>query len=633
MSRMILFGLALAAFGLFASFPTNAQARLDPKSKTPYQLNIVLHFSRHQVFTSAFKKRVEKRLLSLLGATYGKLARVQIQTHPLLNEVLQKGLQSALDNHDKLSTAKTHFVLIDYEDGSYRIRTRQEDGATGLSPGPSREAMTRDRFQVPRLAAKLVDHDFGLTATLLQVNPDPARSGGTARVAIQGGQLGVSLDRWLKPGDVFAVCRILQQAGETQSDQLDWTLLRVVQILDDGICQCEYYQRFRGLGLQPGPGVLGYRCLRLTTIRDHLRLQFVPFRGQRITGGTLKVSIGRNGFNDKVVEEAVESTLRVHITQQFNGIAFVKVRSKTETLAEFVVPIVDSEFVSCPISVNLKGKRTAFIRFRYARWLRRIYEGLNVSADRASRLNGELKKSPEAALLLARTGERVMTGELKRLREQRDELKTLALKVKPPLDIDKGSRFLSQLEARHASLQKFIESLEALINEMPETRRLQALVKRAQLFTKQGEYDEALKLYDQVLVKRPGLMEVAKRRKALKAQWQLPGFDDPESKLYTARRFLTNVWSGKLDTKGLQENIPKVREAFGVCLARNDWLALRKLLLANSRHAAFVSNRVEVLNRSSPTEDIRTELVTLEKLTKDLDQLHQDVSKSIRGKT
>ncbi len=616
----------------FVSSVPKAYAQLDPKLKTPYRLNIVLHFSKHRVLTPVFQKRVEKRLLSLLETTYGKLARVQIQTHSLLQEVLQRGLQSALDTHSTLSDAKTHFVLIDYANGTYRIQTRQEDGATGLSPGPAREAKTRDRFQVPRLAAKLVDQDFALTGTMVESKADESGNGGTALMAIQGSRLGVALDRWLKPGDVFAVCRITKRGTGTRADQLEWTYLRVQQIRDDGKCACEYYQRFRGFGFESGPGVAGYRCLRLTTIRDHLRIHFIPLRGQELPDGGLAAYIGRLGFQDQVAQVAVKEHGRIHIEQKFPGLGFVKIRNRTETLAEFAVPILERNFVPCRISVNLKGNDTAFIRFRYGRWVRGIYEGLNVSADRASRLNGELKKSPEAALVLARKGEKDMARALKRLRNQEKLLVKLAGKVSPRLDMEKGARFLEQLEGRHAKLKQFIQSLETVIKQKPETKRLQAMVKRAQLFAAQGEFGEALELYDDVLKKRPGLKKIAAQRKILREKWQLPGFDDPRTPLGQARRFLKNVWSTPLDTSQLKENLPKARQVAQQCRRRGDSLGLRKILLANSRHGAFLSNRLDVLRRRTPTEDLRAEVVTLRSLATQLDQLHKDVSEALREK-
>src|SRR5690606_29348441 len=101
-----------------AFFPGRVLADLDPGLKTPYQLNVVLHFSSQCLFTPVFQSTVKGELQTLLEQTYGDLAQVQIfQHHALLKDIQQKGLQQALDSWDEISGLKHHFVLIDSNDG------------------------------------------------------------------------------------------------------------------------------------------------------------------------------------------------------------------------------------------------------------------------------------------------------------------------------------------------------------------------------------------------------------------------------------------------------------------------------------------------------------------------------------
>src|SRR5262249_49909211 len=112
-----------AALYLAAAAPVRAE--LDPGLNTPYRLRVFLNVADHRSLTSTFQKQLEHELRAHLRLTYGKLATVDVvRAPPLLKDVRAKGLQ-ALDGWEELSDFKTHFVLIDYADGQYRINARQ----------------------------------------------------------------------------------------------------------------------------------------------------------------------------------------------------------------------------------------------------------------------------------------------------------------------------------------------------------------------------------------------------------------------------------------------------------------------------------------------------------------------------
>src|SRR5438128_1571276 len=103
---------ALCALGLAGP----ASAALDPETKKPYQLTVVLHVADNRLLTDVFRDRVERELLDGLQAALGDLAVVKVvREHPKLAEVLnpEKGLRS-LDGWTERSGGKTHFVLIDF---------------------------------------------------------------------------------------------------------------------------------------------------------------------------------------------------------------------------------------------------------------------------------------------------------------------------------------------------------------------------------------------------------------------------------------------------------------------------------------------------------------------------------------
>src|SRR5205823_2626078 len=98
-----------------------SRAALDPETKKPYQLTVVLHIADNPLLTDLFRDRVERELRDGLQAALGDLADVKVvREHPRLAEVLEKGLRS-LDGWNERSAVKTHVVLIDFSGVNYEI--------------------------------------------------------------------------------------------------------------------------------------------------------------------------------------------------------------------------------------------------------------------------------------------------------------------------------------------------------------------------------------------------------------------------------------------------------------------------------------------------------------------------------
>src|SRR5438067_1118494 len=135
---------------LCLSVASPARAALDPELKTPYQLRVVLHIADHRALTPVFQQQLQRELAGQLQLTYGPLARVEVvRVHRLLKDIRARGLQ-ALDDWGELSGFKTHFVLVDYADGCYRLQARQHDGMTGMAS----PVIRRDQTPEPRLVAR-----------------------------------------------------------------------------------------------------------------------------------------------------------------------------------------------------------------------------------------------------------------------------------------------------------------------------------------------------------------------------------------------------------------------------------------------------------------------------------------------
>jgi hypothetical protein len=125
--------VALIAFALCT---LSAHAALDPETKKPYQLQIVLNIGANRLFTPLFQEQLQRDLANHLKLTFGALAHIEIKrTHELLRDIEARGLEQSLERFDKVSIQTTHFVLLDYAAGSYRIQTRFHDGMTAQA-GP-----------------------------------------------------------------------------------------------------------------------------------------------------------------------------------------------------------------------------------------------------------------------------------------------------------------------------------------------------------------------------------------------------------------------------------------------------------------------------------------------------------------
>ena len=179
---------------------------LDPETKKPYNLEVVLHVADNRALTPIFQEQLERELRAKLQLGFGKLANVQVvRSHPLLREILAKGLQQALDGWEQLSDRQTHFVLVDFVQGRYELQTGSYDGMTGLAAPVVRKASPVERRQVVEQAVRLIKQEFAPVGTVVKV-------GGEVEVAFKGGAIEAALG--LKAGDVFAIVRLTEQGGK-----------------------------------------------------------------------------------------------------------------------------------------------------------------------------------------------------------------------------------------------------------------------------------------------------------------------------------------------------------------------------------------------------------------------------------
>jgi tetratricopeptide (TPR) repeat protein len=611
---------ALAALYVVASAESPARAELDAVLQKPYDLHVVLHFAEHRALTPIFREQVEYQLLNHLRLTFGKLANVKIlQTNRLLDAVRVNGLQQALDGWDELSGVKTHFVLIDFINGRYEIQARQHDGVSGLNSPVVRRDATSDPLQVARRAALLVDRDFALTGTVV------GRDGVNVQVALLGGGLGVSLSRWLKSGDIFAVARITGESGKPRAIFLDWTILQAVDGPKDGMCRCHFVTRFRENELVDGEAILGYRALKLTTISAPLRLRLLEL-GEEKSGIAplpgVQVHVGRTGFDDPEALKLTSGPDGLVVTDQTcTNVAFVSVLGSAR--ARFPVAIVDERTVICRLRANPEADSQEQLELRKGRWQQRIYDLHAAAGKRIEVINKQLQSDREGALSTAQAAVTGLQGEIEHLQKERDELRELGDKLsKGSLDLSAGDQALEQLRQVQGILTSTAANIQnVLAEENSEQRKnLRSMLERANLLETQADYDEAIKLYQKVLAESPNESQVKKRLQGLEEAWRIK--DNPAHQ--QARDFIYNDWARPLDIAGIKAALPGALKALGELKKAGDHLSARKFVLADLVHAATIAKRLETLNHQRVTEDTVNETRTIRQLAEALDQLHNE---------
>lgn len=604
----------LAVLLVFLTRPVQAQ---EPSLlKTPYQLEVVLHFSKQSVFTVSFREQVKIELTGLLQQSFGKLAEITITSdHPLLKEIDKYSLQKVLDPHDKLSEKTYFFVLVDFNGGTYRLQSRQYDGRSGLPSPLVHMQSIADRKQVARLAALMIERNFGVSGTVVNVQ------GKVVEVAIQGGALGVPLEKWIEPGDVLAVSNIT--TGKLRSERLQQSLLQIKSALEPGVYRCSFHtSRYDPEEIDPGTD---YRCLKLNTIKTELSFHLVAERtDQPLSGLQLHVSpvdFDDNSAKKDSVELSVNAKGRVRTDVPFKRVAFVRVVDGVTILAEFPVAIVNQKVITCRIEPSLEATKEGRIARRHIRWLKRIYEDLYLASSRVQILKAELDKSPEKALTLAKKGIATLETELKHLRQERMALEAAADKGHVKLDLGDGNERIGELRQRKEELANFIDDLKALIKEDAQTKQLKTMLAQARLLEEQAKFVEAIDVYQQIVDIRPKETEVKEHLQMLKTQWYL----DRGKAHQEAREFVMQTWPKKMTTAELKAQLPKAVAAFAVLKKNNDRLTPRKMIAADLSHAIQLKKRLEVLDRSSSSEDNRNEAKLIAELGTQLRDLHNEV--------
>jgi hypothetical protein len=618
--------LLLAALCSLCLAGRSAAAGLDPEVTKPYHLRVVLGIAEHRLLTPIFQEQVQRELGDSLQAALGDLATVEVvREHPHLKDAMRDGLQQSLEAWHELEDVKTHFVLINYVNGEYEILARQHDGLTDQASAVVRRERIPDpdRQLVARAAALLVGQDFGPVGTVTA-----KRDAQTVEVTLKGSGLGVPLDRWVKKGDALDLVQIGQASGGSRATKVQSALLQVQQGPDNGVCVCQVFNRHPN-PLQEGPGILGYRCFKLSTVRAPLRLRLVQANARTVMPvPNQQIHVRRQGFAGEEttkVQGATDpdgffSTEKDGDKGVYDGVAFVSVVNGNSLMAKIPVPILDDRTVIIP--VNISSDASVQLTLRKELWVGQVYESLLAVANLFKDLEGLLKdKQREDALKRAQAGLEGLREDLKRFALQRKELEDDA-RAAPGVRIDlgEGDERLKELKVGQEKLQGLIGRLEKVVNEEndPKRKELQAKVSQAQVFEGEADFGKALELYEQVLGSGLDDAELRKHYEKLKQDWEVKS-----DKHKQAREFIYETFPG-LDPLKLAEHLDEARQAFETCKAAGDTLSPLKLLNVALEDAGKLKEKLNSL-QPDVNDDDRTIAKHIAEVADGLNKLVKDV--------
>src|SRR5262249_54094889 len=158
-----------------------------------------------------------------------------------------------------------------------------------------------------------------------------------------------------------------------------------------------------------------------------------------------------------------------------------------------------------------------------------LYDQLNVLAKK--------EESRGEAVRKAREGAKVAAADHAQLSARRTALAEEARGKKVPLDLVAADRRLKDVEKAQTDLTKFAVELEGVQEQDAKQRDWKSRIARGLSLEKQLEYDEALKVYKDVLAEDPGNKDLEKHIGELERVWKT----DDEG-LKAARRFIYGDW-------------------------------------------------------------------------------------------
>ena len=599
---------------VLSAAPSYAQVGLDSEGSGPTLWRIVVQTEKHPLLTTAFRDQLRRDLVAALQPAIGPLGTVDVidlddalagKSDALVQDFAAKGF-AALDGARDLTGVKTHFLRIEVRDGQYHLESRQHDGFAGLPSPVVRKQSTRAPELVGRTAGLMIERDFGLTGTL-----EPAKADATdVTVQFRGSKLGgVDFGRYVKVGDVFALARIKKAANRpappparTATGKIiapppsaepppalspevhNFTYLRVLSV-DPGSARCAVIRspNFKTT-LPGGPAVMGYRCLKLSTVQSPIAVRIVS--GSDGTAATTPIANVRATESSFAAKEDPKDFLDFRdglyrSSRPITNLACVTISLGKTKSENFPVPVLGSEPITLRFELSPEAEaRAVFERSAIALSTRAADSRIaQVSAfDGIKKLiegqkNADALSRAHAAFQAADATDKVLSEELEQLKPQGEKVPGAAALF---VNVE---RQLKALRDSNTQLAANIKLLDAVVEKEKDPSKLagevraEALSARVNLALAGGEVEEAIAVLDQLATLLPNDAGIKARREKLAAEWK------PKDAEHAKQRdYMLKTWPAVATIPDLQESMPKLRAAIDVCKKAGDKHGFRRLL-------------------------------------------------------
>jgi tetratricopeptide (TPR) repeat protein len=639
----------LALLAVLVGVTTAAAAPpLDTQAKDAYRWRVVVRTGRHPVFGPAFREQLGREVRASLQGAVGPAAAVEVidlaavppdSWEPLWKEFAATGW-TALDPNPRdgreLTGVKTHLLTVDYRDGQFVLESRQADGSTGLATPFVRRQAVRAADMVGRLAALMLEPDFGPTGTV-----DPAvDTGGFVRVTFRGHSIAPP-DRVTKIGDIYAVgvvTEVRAKAGSGLPNRLvakprDVTLLKLVEPARDGVAK---FQVLSGAKFPFGlpQGIAGVRCMKLPTVESKVRLKVVNTDGSPHPRGSLvQVAATDTDFNAKPgQQESFEFRDGLYKSgKPFNNVACVQVAIGAAAPRLFPIPVYSDEPVVIQFAVKPEDELRAAFERRCMDLRGKIADTGQAQTALYTELGrlidtGQFREAfnrAEGGAKQFTASEQQLTQELKGMREEpQSQLET----AKAILDVCDTRlvvirEALGRLTKSQEELRKTVEKNKDPIKVEREFREKE-LANRIQELVQRGDIPEALEAYDKLIILQPANQPLKDQREKLQTEWA------PKDDAHRIARKSMKQWTDARTQEDFKEALAELKKSVPILVAKQDRLGLRKML--NVFEPGYVTLNVLVTALDTRTEDGAKAAKELEEIVNDSRRTEAEVRELLK---
>ncbi|MCE9533154.1 MAG: hypothetical protein K8T89_18810, partial [Planctomycetes bacterium] len=197
---------------------------------------------------------------------------------------------------------------------------------------------------------------------------------------------------------------------------------------------------------------------------------------------------------------------------------------------------------------------------------------------------------------------------------------------------------LNLLRDKQGVLRQHLKALDESIKAendplvLAKKRKVQDLIRAAELHKSQADYDQALAKYEAALAEvkddPTARQAIDVPYQALKKGWQTnPG--DPEH--ITARRFIVETWPKLATIQNVRDELGNARRAFTKCKAVGDRLAINKMHLNALEIATRCGGELKKFNNPPADEEEKASQEMAVKVFEELLKFLEEVREAARG--